>query len=104
MKDEKLTKKDQLNDPVIKIYARLTQSQIETINSCLQLMQKHLSGSLNHDNDFTYQILNIVLSFVIDRQNEFCNFLESKGFSNVNQPLKVPKMVRIKAIEGIGSI
>jgi len=88
LKDENMTKKDQLNDPVIKIYARLTQSQIEIINSCLQLMQKHLSGCLNHDYDFTYQILNIVFSFVIDRQNEFCNFLESKGPSNVDPPKK----------------
>ena len=97
LKDEKLTKKDQLNDPVIKIYARLTQSQIEIINSCLQLMQKHLSGCLNHDYDFTYQILNIVFSFVIDRQNEFCNFLEPKGLSNVDPPkVLLPKRMVVK--------
>ena len=79
-REEKMEKESRfVIDPVIKMYVKLNQSQIEVVKDCIEKIQDYTAVHFSANEDMTYQMLDILFNFVHDRRNQFCAFLSSDG-------------------------
>ena len=62
-------------DPVIKMYIKLSHSQIKVVQDCIEKIQKYIAVYFSPNEDMTYQMLDILFNFVHDRRSQFHEFL-----------------------------
>ena len=74
---EKMVEDQFIIDPVIKMYIKLSHSQIKVVQDCIEKIQKYIAVYFSPNEDMTYQMLDILFNFVHDRRTEFYEFLGS---------------------------